>query len=67
MAYTQPVKVGDNVIESIINIGEKGDGVAKKDNFVIIVPKGELNKRYNLRIKKVFEKYAIADIITEVR
>jgi len=33
-----PVKVGDELEVTIEAVGEKGDGVAKKDGFVLFVP-----------------------------
>ncbi|MFH0868366.1 MAG: TRAM domain-containing protein, partial [Candidatus Woesearchaeota archaeon] len=33
-----PVKVGDEIDVKIEAVGEKGDGIAKKDGFVLFVP-----------------------------
>ena len=60
MEYTQPVKVGDELEVTVFNIGEKGDGISRYENFVIILPESEVGKTYNVRINKVFEKFAIA-------
>lgn len=61
--YTQPVKVGDEVDIEVENIGEKGDGVARYKKFVIIVPNGEIEKKYKVKIKKVFNTWALSEII----
>lgn len=58
MAYTQPVKVGDIITVEIENIGEKGDGVAKYKDFVIIVPNTNVEEKYIIKILKVFKSYA---------
>lgn len=60
MEYTQPVKVGDTITETIINLGAKGDGIAKHKQFTIIVPQTKIQEKHKLKIIKVFEKYAIA-------
>lgn len=65
--YKQPVKVGEEIIVDILNIGEKKDGIARIKNFVIIVPKGILEKKYKIQIKKVFENFAISEIVNEVK
>lgn len=66
MVYTQPIKVGDIIIGEIISIGDKGDGIMRKDDFVIIVPQGQINQTYKVKITKVFPKYAFCEIIKEV-
>lgn len=61
--YTQPVKVGDELKVQIENIGEKGDGISRHENFVIIIPNGEIDEYYKIRIQKVFKNWALGDII----
>ena len=64
--YTQPVKVGDEITVEIVNLGNKGSGTAKFKKFVIFVEKGELEKKYKVKVKKVFNNFATAEIIKEV-
>lgn len=64
--YTQPVKILDVINVTIENIGEKGDGIARHQKFVIITPNTQIEKNYKVRIKKVFPTYAIAEVIQEV-
>lgn len=64
--YTQPVKALDVIKVTIQNLGDKGDGIARHENFVIIVPQAQIEKTYEVRIKKVFPTYAIAEINKEV-
>ena len=66
MGYNKPVKATDELQVTIINLGERGDGIAEVDKFIIIVPETQLDKTYKIRIKKVFPKYAIAQSIEEV-
>lgn len=65
-AYTQPVKVDDIVTVTVENIGQKKDGISRYQNFVIIVPDGQVDKTYKVKITKVFEKFAFSTIVNEV-
>ena len=60
-----PVKVGEEVDVTIDAVGAKGDGIAKKDGFVIFVP--NTNKGDNVRIKitKVLANMAFAEVAGE--
>ena len=58
-----PVEVGDEFNVFISALGERGDGIARHDNFVIIVKGAETGKNYKIGITKVFDKYAFAEII----
>lgn len=49
----------DILIESV---GEKGDGVTRINDLVIFVKGAELDCTYNIKIKKVFKKYAFAEV-----
>lgn len=60
--YTPPVKVGDTLKLTIENLGGKGDGISMYKGFAIIIPKTELEKSYTVRIVKVFNKYAFAEV-----
>lgn len=58
----KPVKLGDILTCETIAEGQQGDGIAKVDNFVIII-KGALNKKtYEIQITGVYSTYAIAKI-----
>jgi predicted RNA-binding protein with TRAM domain len=48
------------VIESV---AEKGDGVAKKQGFVIFVPGTKVGDKVKIRVKKVAKKVAFAEVI----
>jgi len=45
----KPVAVGDELDVTIESVGAKGDGIAKKDGFVIFI--AEVNKGETVRIK----------------
>jgi len=61
--YDRPVKQGDEIEITIESTGAKGDGVAKLDNFVIIVPGAKEGDRVRVRITRVLRKMAFGDII----
>lgn len=60
-----PVRPGDKIRVTIESIGAKGDGVGKKDNFVIIVKSAEIGKEYDVTVNKVFKTFAFAEITPE--
>lgn len=64
--YTQPVMVGDELDVHIINIGSRGDGIARHENFVIIIPNTQVERDYTVRIARVFSSYALADVVEEL-
>ncbi len=59
----QPVRVGEIKEVKIEAIGNKGDGIAKVNGFVIFVPGTELNDRVKIRITKVLKKFGFAEVI----
>lgn len=46
-----------------LGLGEKGDGIFKKDKFVIIVPGTEPSKVYEIKVTKVTQKVAFGEIV----
>ena len=60
-----PVKVGDVIEEKCIAIGKKGDGIFKKDGFVILVPKTEFNRKYEIKITRVSNNFSFGEVIQE--
>lgn len=63
MEKSCPVKAGevhDVVIESL---GAKGDGIAKIDGFVVIVPGTEKGQSVRVRINAVREKVSFGEVV----
>src|SRR3990167_2581877 len=58
-----PVKVGDELDVSIEAVGEKGDGIAKKDGFILFVPNTKEGDRLRIRVTKVLRKVGFAERI----
>ena len=61
-----PVSIGEEVEVEIIGIGRKGDGIARKDGYVIIVPRGERCHKYKVEITQVFEKFGFGLVLEEI-
>ncbi|MHB1829792.1 MAG: TRAM domain-containing protein [Candidatus Micrarchaeaceae archaeon] len=59
----KPVKVGDEVEVTIDAIASKGDGIAKKDGFVIFVKDAKQGETVRVRITDVRARFAIGELI----
>ncbi len=58
-----PVNVGDELNVKIEAVGEKGDGIAKKDGFVLFVPNTNQGDEVRIKVKKVLSKVGFAEVI----
>lgn len=57
----KPVAVGDVVDVEIISVGARGDGIAKKDDFVIFVKNAQKGESCKVKITSVKNTYATAE------
>ena len=57
-----PVRVGEELDVTIEAVGAKGDGVAKKEGFVIFVPNSGKGDNVRIRITKVLNNMAFAEV-----
>ncbi len=60
-----PVKEGDTYDVTIEGIGEKGDGIAKIQGFVIVVPKTQQGQRVKVKITAVRGKVSFGEVVGE--
>ncbi|MBI2650179.1 TRAM domain-containing protein [Candidatus Woesearchaeota archaeon] len=60
-----PVKVGDELDVKIEAVGEKGDGIAKKDGFVLFVPGTKQGDEVKIRVTRVLQKVGFAEVAGE--
>ena len=60
-----PVNVGDELEITIEAVGEKGDGLAKKDGFVLFVPNTKKGDRVKVRITRVLKKVGFAEVVSQ--
>ena len=60
-----PVKVGDELTVKIEAVGEKGDGIAKKDGFVLFVPGTKQGDEARIKVTRVLQKVGFAEVVGE--
>ena len=58
-----PVKVGEELEVKIEAVGEKGDGIARKQGFVLFVPNTKQGDLVKIRITKVLRKVGFAEVV----
>ncbi len=58
-----PVNEGDVRTVTIEAIGEKGDGIARIDGYVLFVPNVSLNDEVKVKIVRVLRKYGFAEVM----
>jgi len=61
----KPVNVGDELEVTIEAVGEKGDGIAKKEGFVLFIPNTKQGDRVKIRVTKVLRKVGFAEVVGE--
>jgi predicted RNA-binding protein with TRAM domain len=58
-----PVKEGDELDVKIEAVGEKGDGIAKKQGFVLFVPNAKTGDEVRVRVTRVLRNAGFAEVI----
>ena len=58
-----PVKVGAEVDVRIEGVGEKGDGIAKVQGFVLFIPGVRAGDEVRIRVTRVLAKVGFAEVI----
>src|SRR3989338_9346520 len=58
-----PVKVGEEIDVKIEAVGEKGDGIAKKNGFVLFVPGVKAGEEVRIKVTKVLRKVGFAEVV----
>ncbi len=58
-----PVKVGDELDVKIEAVGEKGDGIAKKDGFVLFVSGTKQGDEVRIKVTRVLQKVGFAEVV----
>jgi len=58
-----PVNVGDEFEVTIEAVGAKGDGIAKKEGFVLFVPGVQKGDNVKIRVTKVLRKVGFAEVV----
>jgi len=63
--FRKPVEQGDEIEVTIESTGAKGDGIAKVNNFVVIVPGVKQGDVVKVKITRVLKKMAFAEVVGE--
>ena len=56
----KPVEEGKEYTITIVDIGSKGDGIAKVDGFIIFVPETKVGQIVKVKVTRVMNKSAFA-------
>jgi len=59
-----PVREGDELDVKIEAVGEKGDGIAKKQGFVLFVPNTKEGDEVRVRVTRVLRNAGFAEVIS---
>ncbi|MFD1570149.1 MULTISPECIES: TRAM domain-containing protein [Haloferacaceae] len=62
----QPVVEGETYEVEIESLGEKGDGIAYVDGFVLMVSDVDIGERVVVRVETVLESVGFADVVKRV-
>jgi len=60
-----PVKVGDELDVKIEAVGEKGDGIAKTEGFVLFVPNTKEGDEVKIRVTRVLRNVGFAEVASQ--
>lgn len=58
-----PVKVGDELEVTVEAVGAKGDGIAKKEGFVLFIPGVQKGDNVRIKITRVLRKVGFAEVV----
>lgn len=58
-----PVQVGEEIDVKIEAVGEKGDGIAKQNGFVLFIPGVKEGDEVRIKVTKVLRKVGFAEVI----
>lgn len=61
-----PVSEGDELEVKIQSVGGKGDGLARVEGFVLFIPDTKVGDHVRVKIKRVSEKAAWAEVVGKV-
>ena len=60
---TAPVRVGDELDVKIEATGEKGDGIAKKNGFVLFIPGTKEGDEVRVKVTRVLRRVGFAEVV----
>ena len=59
----KPVKTGDELEVKVEEVASKGDGIAKKDGYVVFVKDAKQGEAVKVKITEVRARFAIGEIM----
>src|SRR3989344_4806672 len=59
----KPIKVGEEHDVKITDVGAKGDGITKIENFIVFVAGAKKGEECRIRIKEVASRFAVGEKI----
>lgn len=65
ISFDKPVEKGKNYKVEIEDIGSKGDGIARVENFVVFVPEADIGDKVEIEITSVGRRFAFGEIVEE--
>jgi len=61
----KPVKIGEEYDVKITDVGAKGDGITKIENFIVFVPGAKKGENCRIKIKEVSSRFAVGEKVGE--
>lgn len=61
----KPVKIGEEYDVKITDVGAKGDGITKIENFIVFVPGAKKGENCKIKIKEVSSRFAVGEKVGE--
>ncbi len=58
-----PVKVGEEIDVTVEAVGAKGDGIAKKEGFVLFIPGVQKGDNVRVKITRVLRNVGFAEVV----
>ncbi len=58
-----PVEEDEEYVVDVEDIGDEGDGIARVDDFVVLVPEADMGDRVRVRIDRVEPEFAMAELV----
>lgn len=59
----KPVNLGDELEVDVSEMSRRGDGLVRVQGFVIFIPGAKLREHIKIKIVKVGDRYAVAELV----
>ncbi len=59
-----PISVGEELDVKIEAVGQKGDGIAKKNGFVLFVPNTKKGDEVRVKVTRVLRRMGFAEVVS---